>query len=142
MGTTLTLAYTQNDVLYVAHVGDSRCYLFRRGILYRLTRDHTLVEEMVQAGALKAEEVKSRLGTPEGRTMNPTLEAIPVPLRDDGHGGLRVGQTRVSLESVWHLHQQGDSPADIVRAFGTLQLADVHAVLAWRCAIRKPWPLT
>jgi uncharacterized protein (DUF433 family) len=63
--------------------------------------------------------------------MNLTLEAIPVPLRDDGHGGLRVGQTRVSLESVWHLHQQGASAADIVRAFDTLQLADVHAVLAW-----------
>src|SRR3954469_25638259 len=63
--------------------------------------------------------------------MNLTLEAIAVPLRDDGHGGLRVGQTRVRLESVWHLHQHGASPADIVRAFDTLQLADVHAVLAW-----------
>ena len=63
--------------------------------------------------------------------MDLTLETIPVPLRDDGHGGLRVGQTRVSLESVWQMHQQGASPADIVRAFDTLQLADVHAVLAW-----------
>jgi hypothetical protein len=60
--------------------------------------------------------------------MNLVLEAIPVPLRDDGHGGLRVGQTRVSLESVWHLHQQGASPAEIVQAFDTLQPADVHAV--------------
>jgi uncharacterized protein (DUF433 family) len=68
--------------------------------------------------------------------MNLTLEAIPVPLRDDGHGGLRVGQTRVSLESVWHLHQQGASPVDIVRAFDTLQLADVYTVLAW--ALRHP----
>jgi uncharacterized protein (DUF433 family) len=63
--------------------------------------------------------------------MNLTPEAIPVPLRDDGHGGLRVGQTRVTLESVWHMHEQGASAADIVRAFDTLQLADVHAVLAW-----------
>jgi uncharacterized protein (DUF433 family) len=63
--------------------------------------------------------------------MDLTLETIPVPLRDDGHGGLRVGRTRVSLESVWHMHQQGASPADIVRAFDTLELADVHAVLAW-----------
>jgi uncharacterized protein (DUF433 family) len=63
--------------------------------------------------------------------MSLALEAIPVPLRDDEHGGLRVGHTRVSLESVWHLHQQGASPADIVCAFDTLQLADVHAVLAW-----------
>jgi uncharacterized protein (DUF433 family) len=63
--------------------------------------------------------------------MDLTLEAIPVPLHDDGHGGLRVGRTRVSLESVWHMHQQGASPADVVRAFDTLELADVHAVLAW-----------
>jgi protein phosphatase len=56
MGTTLTLAYCHNDMLFVAHVGDSRCYLFRRGILYRLTQDHTLVEEMVRRGHLSAEE--------------------------------------------------------------------------------------
>jgi PPM family protein phosphatase len=56
MGTTLTLAYSLNDELFVAHVGDSRCYLCRRGILYRLTRDHTLVEEMVRHGVLAAEE--------------------------------------------------------------------------------------
>jgi uncharacterized protein (DUF433 family) len=54
----------------------------------------------------------------------------------DGRGGLRVGPTRVSLESVWHLYQQGASPAEIVRAFDTLQPADVHAVLAW--ALRHP----
>lgn len=63
--------------------------------------------------------------------MNLVLEAIRVPLRDDGHGGLRVGQTRVSFESVWYTHRQGTSPAEIVQAFDTLDLADVHAVLAW-----------
>ena len=63
--------------------------------------------------------------------MNLMLEAIPVPLLEDGHGGLRVGQTRVSLESVWHLHQQGASPAAIVQAFDALQLADVYAVIAY-----------
>src|SRR5947209_1115224 len=68
--------------------------------------------------------------------MSVVLEAIPVPLRDDGHGGLRVGQTRVRLESVWHLYQEGASPAEIVQAFATLQAADVYAVLAW--ALRHP----
>lgn len=56
MGTTLTLAYALNDELFVAHVGDSRCYLLRGGLLYRLTRDHTLVAEMVRRGVLKPEE--------------------------------------------------------------------------------------
>jgi PPM family protein phosphatase len=56
MGTTLTLAYTLNNELFVAHVGDSRCYLLRNGMLYRLTNDHTLVGEMVRHGAIKPEE--------------------------------------------------------------------------------------
>jgi protein phosphatase len=57
MGTTTTMAYTLEDQLFVAHVGDSRCYLLRDGLLYRLTRDHTLVAEMVRRGLLKQEEV-------------------------------------------------------------------------------------
>jgi uncharacterized protein (DUF433 family) len=68
--------------------------------------------------------------------MSRVLEPIAVPLQDDGHGGLRVGQTRVSLESVWHLHQQGASPTEIVQAFDTLDLADVYVVLGW--ALRHP----
>ena len=56
MGTTLTLAYSLNDELFVAHVGDSRCYLSRNRALHRLTSDHTLVEEMISHGALSAEE--------------------------------------------------------------------------------------
>ena len=44
MGTTLTLAYSLRGQLFVAHAGDSRCYLFREGKLEQLTRDHTLAE--------------------------------------------------------------------------------------------------
>lgn len=55
MGTTVTLAYSLNEVLFVAHVGDSRCYLLREKRLHRLTQDHTLVEDMVKSGALTPE---------------------------------------------------------------------------------------
>jgi protein phosphatase len=58
MGTTLTLAYSLNDELFVAHAGDSRCYLCRSRALYRLTRDHTLVDELVRRGGISAEEAK------------------------------------------------------------------------------------
>ena len=58
MGTTLTLAYCLGDTLFVAHVDDSRCYLLRRGLLYRLTHDHTLVAEMVRRGLLDAQEAE------------------------------------------------------------------------------------
>ena len=55
MGTTLRLAYSLNDTLFVAHVGDSRCYLYRNRVLYRLTRDHTLLEDMARRGVVTAE---------------------------------------------------------------------------------------
>jgi protein phosphatase len=56
MGTTL-VALLWEDVptrpmLWIAHVGDSRCYLFRSGALQLLTQDHSLVEEQVRAGVL------------------------------------------------------------------------------------------
>ena len=56
MGTTLTLAHSVNDTLFVAHVGDSRAYLYREGLLHQLTRDHTLVEGLLREGAIKPEE--------------------------------------------------------------------------------------
>jgi protein phosphatase len=56
MGTTLTVAYVSDNVLYVAHAGDSRCYLYRGGKLERLTRDHTFVETLVSQGVLDPEQ--------------------------------------------------------------------------------------
>jgi protein phosphatase len=52
MGTTLTAVYVEDEVLAVAHVGDSRAYIFRDGKLARLTQDHSLVEELVRQGKL------------------------------------------------------------------------------------------
>jgi serine/threonine protein phosphatase PrpC len=56
MGTTLTAAYVEDDHLAVAHVGDSRAYIFREGELVRLTQDHSLVEELVRQGKLTEEQ--------------------------------------------------------------------------------------
>jgi protein phosphatase len=52
MGTTLTAAYLDETSVAIAHVGDSRAYLFRDGTLQRLTRDHSLVDELVRHGKL------------------------------------------------------------------------------------------
>ncbi len=56
MGTTLTAAYLDESQLAIAHVGDSRAYLFRDGALQRLTQDHSLVDELVRRGKLTEEE--------------------------------------------------------------------------------------
>ena len=59
MGTTTTAAYLTGDTVVVAHVGDSRCYLLRGGDLIRLTRDHSLVGELVARGKLTEEQAES-----------------------------------------------------------------------------------
>jgi len=56
MGTTLTAAYVDDTHVSIAHVGDSRAYLFRDGTLQRLTQDHSLVDELVRRGKLTEEQ--------------------------------------------------------------------------------------
>lgn len=56
MGTTLTAAVASAEAVHLAHVGDSRAYLLRAGALRQLTRDHTLVDRMVEAGEITRAE--------------------------------------------------------------------------------------
>lgn len=56
MGTTMTLTYSIGFELFLSHAGDSRAYLCRDGSLTQLTRDHTRVQEMVDAGMMTREE--------------------------------------------------------------------------------------
>jgi serine/threonine protein phosphatase PrpC len=55
MGTTLVVLVVDGDQAHLAHVGDSRAYLFRAGRLVRLTRDHTVVQQEIDAGRLTPE---------------------------------------------------------------------------------------
>lgn len=57
MGTTLTMAFQLGAQLCIVHVGDSRAYMYRDGQLHQLTRDHTLVAEMVRSGAIREDQV-------------------------------------------------------------------------------------
>ncbi len=56
MGTTLTAAYVGECEVSIAHVGDSRAYLLREGELRRLTRDHSLVQALIDQQELTEEE--------------------------------------------------------------------------------------
>jgi PPM family protein phosphatase len=58
MGTTLTMAYCVASDLFIVHAGDSRAYLFRDGELDQLTNDHTLVQALVDGGAISPEQAK------------------------------------------------------------------------------------
>ena len=57
MDTTLTLAVSLGADLAIAHIGDSRVYLFHRGRLHLLTRDHTVAQDLADAGVIRHEEV-------------------------------------------------------------------------------------
>src|SRR5262249_27247260 len=59
MGTTLTLAFSVADTLFLAHAGDSRAYLYRAGQLDQLTSDHTLVQDMVDACLMTPEQARN-----------------------------------------------------------------------------------
>jgi uncharacterized protein (DUF433 family) len=60
-----------------------------------------------------------------------TLQADPLPLHVDEFGTIRVGKSRVSLELLIHAHQDGQSAEQMARRFDTIELADIHAVLAY-----------
>lgn len=59
MGTTLTFLWENGDLVYLAHVGDSRAYLLRDGKLKRVTQDHSVVGELIRNKALTPEEAKT-----------------------------------------------------------------------------------
>jgi len=61
MGTTLVAAVLQGDDLYVANVGDSRAYLVREQGIEQVTKDHSWVNEQVQAGIITEQEAREHL---------------------------------------------------------------------------------
>ena len=59
MGTTCTAAILDHERLVVAQVGDSRAYLLHQGRLQQITRDHSLVADMIESGQITPEEAKT-----------------------------------------------------------------------------------
>lgn len=62
MGTTLTAAWVVDDELLVGQVGDSRAYLFRGGHLLQLTRDQSLVSQLLADGVITEEQAATMAG--------------------------------------------------------------------------------
>lgn len=72
MGASLVLVTVVNEYAYVAHVGDARAYLLRRGSLQRLTEDHTLAELKLRRGKITLKEYESH---PERHVLYQSLGA-------------------------------------------------------------------
>lgn len=61
MGTTLVLAALHRDMMVIGHLGDSRAYRLRNGELQQLTRDHSMLQEQLDAGLISAAEAEHSL---------------------------------------------------------------------------------
>ncbi len=123
MGTTLTAAYVAGDDVIVAHVGDSRCYLLRDGDLTRLTRDHSLVDELVRRGKLteaqaEAHPQRSVITRALGAGADVEVDVEVFPARDgdlflvcsDGLTGMvHEAQLKPLLEQPGSLERMGRS---------------------------------
>lgn len=75
MGTTLTAAMLEGERLLIAQVGDSRAYLLHQGSLQQITRDHSLMADMIEAGHL----------TPEEARVHPNRSVITRAIGSDTH---------------------------------------------------------
>jgi uncharacterized protein (DUF433 family) len=63
--------------------------------------------------------------------LQETLIAAPIPLKLDQDGVLRVGGTRVTLDTVVHAYERGETPEEIAINFDTLKLPDIYAVIGY-----------
>jgi PPM family protein phosphatase len=84
MGTTMTVALVEEDQVWVGHVGDSRAYLLRDGVLEQITEDHSLVAELVRSGRLTPDEAgqhphRSVITRALGTDADVAVDAIAVP---------------------------------------------------------------
>jgi PPM family protein phosphatase len=87
MGTTLTSAVLRDDEVSLGHVGDSRAYVLRDGQLKRLTKDHSLVEELRRQGRLTEEQAeehpqRSIITRALGPEPNVNVDTMTFPAKD------------------------------------------------------------
>lgn len=62
MGTTMVTGYVRNSNIYIANVGDSRAYLYRKPYVWQLTEDHSLINEQIRLGLLTEEQARKVIG--------------------------------------------------------------------------------
>ena len=78
MGSTIVVFWVRENKASVCHVGDSRLYLFRNGILSQVTKDHSVVQELIDRGEIEENEA---VGHP---LKNVITKAVGVPEKTEG----------------------------------------------------------
>lgn len=132
MGTTATAAGLIDKVLFVGQVGDSRCYVLRRGQLSLITKDQSLVNQLIEAGQLTEDEAEAfehsniilqALGTTERVAVDLTFVELRrgdrVLLCSDGLSGLvHDDAIREEMACIGPLPQLADRLIELANAAG------------------------
>jgi protein phosphatase len=116
MATTFTALTLAGRQAIVAHVGDSRCYLVRRGACSQLTNDHSRVGEMLRAGLLTPEQAANH---PSRSMITRTVGSDPSVQVDLLRRDTEAGDTFVLCsDGLWDVVSTPDI-AELVGAIGT-----------------------
>lgn len=114
MGTTVVAAVVRGEEMMVAHVGDSRAYLWRGGRLHPLTADHTWVAERLAAGILTPEEAANH---PMRHVLTRSLGSAPDVEADAAHYSLLPGdRLLLCTDGVWEVLSEEEMARILGRA--------------------------
>ena len=125
MGTTAVLALILGRVAKLAHVGDSRAYLFRNRRLSQLTTDHTIVQRMIEAGMLKPEEAADH---PQSSVLERAIGSaatVGVDIRDHQ---LEEGDALLLCSDGLSGYVAADKIEAVLRADGPVQDTTINLV--------------
>jgi protein phosphatase len=99
MGCTVCVALLRGRGAYIAHVGDSRVYLRRRGVTYLLTEDHSFGRELYASGALTEQEVAVH---PQRQMLTRAIGSLPTVRVDTAFIELAAGDTLLLCSDGLH----------------------------------------
>lgn len=127
MGTTLVVAVFQADRVMLGHIGDSRCYRLRGTDFQQITKDHSLLQEQLDAGLI----------TPEQALTSTNKNLVTRALGVEDTVLLEVNEHRVEVGDIYLMCSDGlsdmvlDQPiADILLGSGTLEQKARHLIVA------------
>ncbi|QSX08743.1 Stp1/IreP family PP2C-type Ser/Thr phosphatase [Alkalibacter rhizosphaerae] len=131
MGTTLTMMIQSGSHIHVFHVGDTRLYRIRKDGMEKVTKDHTLVESLLESGEISLEEARQH----PNRNMlmraigtDPTLEVDVLDLdwvEEDLYLLCSDGLTNyVDEQQIWEIIKMTDQPSDSVQQL--IDAANAH----------------
>jgi protein phosphatase len=144
MGTTATLGYVIWPQLYVAHAGDSRCYLLRDGTLQLLTTDHTYAERFRAQSGTPADPdspwhhvLWNALGGVRNAVLQPEINRVPLQLYDTLVLCTDGLTKHVSDDTIARVASNASDAADAVETLVAMAMAgggsDNTTVIVARC---------